>query len=285
MKPLTLKQIIEDKQPTQFLFDASGVLYNKADSLIDGALETINQIRKRNINICLLTNNSKHSPEHIIKWFKPHGVEFKEHEIISSGLGLHWSDSIQKTIENKVCFVQGANSSYPYVNLAKPKKITSNINDAEVIICTSFDSADEENYFDRIKNFLLKNPKTPIICCNPDKYIHNEEAIRPVVGYWVHKLEKETKTKAQWFGKPYPDMYHLVNDHLKKHFKKEIDKGTWFFDDNPLNIQNFVDTYPTANGVFTHKTGLKYKESKNTIKELFPRVPYTVKSIGYLSEN
>lgn len=283
MKEIDIRHILKSGQAKQILFDASGVMYNKANELVIGAAKTVDLIRELSVGLCLLTNNSKHSPAHIRDWFLPHGVSFETQEIISSGHGLGWETTLKTTIQNKTCFVQGASSSYPYVERAEPKAIVASLDQAEVIICTSFDSEDEANYFEIIKQHLLEHPEKPVICCNPDHYIHNEDRIAPVVGYWVNRLEAETGITAQWFGKPHSAMYHMVNDHLTTHFDRQIDSDTWFFDDNPLNIQNFIQSYPEANGVFTYKTGLRYKETLDEIRNEFPTLPYFAKTIGDLS--
>ena len=254
MKHIQLESIFKENHISAFLLDASGVIYNDA-GLIPGIQQAI-QTAQEIAPVFLVTNNSYLYVQRIAEKLQDSQIHIESDHIISSGLGLSQYPPISDQLSGKNIFIYGQESSYQYVKDAPIKAIVATTEKADVIIIASSLSEPENTKTRRmIETHLKHHPKTPIICCNPDRHVLGENGeLKKVIGYDAEQIEKNTDIKIQWFGKPHQNYAMMVANMLEKQ-KIKLNQSVWFFDDNIENVIN-MKTYLGIEGCWVTDTGL-----------------------------
>jgi HAD superfamily hydrolase (TIGR01450 family) len=229
----TLSQLLTIHQPSAFLIDASGVIYND-DGYIPNMSHTLTHLMSIG-PIFIATNNSSQSPQTIRSHFKKINIHLDETQILSSGLGLRHNSTINALISAKKCYVVGYPDSLYYVHNAGGIH-TPNISEAECIILTASINANIREEHQKIIHHCKDNPTIPLICCNPDRHVRGPNNTRiSVIGHYAKMLEIDLKNPFYWFGKPHPNYSAMVKTQLANQGISTT-KSILFFDDNPQNI-------------------------------------------------
>lgn len=267
------KEIIKNKKIKHFLLDASGVLYNKPEGLIQGVKESICMIESLNKSFFLVTNNSMLCPSDISKYLNSQNLNFDPEKIISSGLGCFYDKKCREYIVNKNVFISGNTSSYFYAK--ESKKICDNINEAETIIFTSNPLDISEDYYTEICEFIRGKPSVNLICLNPDKYIFQNNDKKSVIGYWANHISKKTNREIYFFGKPYQNYFNMLKEILSKNFNILDMKECCYVDDW---IDNLSGCKLNVKKVWAYKSGLgNFFKGNDTQKS---SIDYIIDSIG-----
>ena len=137
--PITLDAIIEKYRC--FFLDASGVLYT---------------------SYC--------DPSIISDKFYNAGFEVAPEQVISSGSGLCLPE-LNKLIRGRNVWVFGYDTSHRYLHDAGCKSIVPAIEEAQTIVMMSTIKEAPEMAFQSLKAYCIEHPTTPVICCNPDRFV------------------------------------------------------------------------------------------------------------------
>jgi len=258
-----LKQLVVN--PSALLIDASGVLYSDLGPF-PGAAEALAYFQQKNVPIFIATNNSYSSPDLISKRFKNYGMAIAPEQILSSGMGLANDPEIRDLLSGKIVFVFGKKESYPYVDRAPIQRRTSQIKEAEVIVMTSSNSDTHEKDFIELQAYLDHHPDTPIICCNPDRFVVNNGAYIKVIGYYAEIIEKIYPNPFYWFGKPEGNYAKMIKKYLETYANIPVTPQIYFFDDNIKNVKNMVETIPVS-GVLVSETGLSFELTETELSK------------------
>lgn len=225
---------LEFEQFHTYLFDAAGVVYTDK-GIVPNAQAVIKKCQKRG-NVFLVTNNSYMYPTFITERLEKSGIFISTEHIISSG-AVKYDNDIRSLIMDKTVYLLGEYTSEPYFIEAGCRKITNDLNEADVIMLAAFLQNYSDTLIENIIDHAKAFPKKPIICCNPDRYVVGKAGLHPVVGLYAETIEKAIGRPIIWFGKPFKNFSMVVNNILQKN-KVLLDKGVCFFDDNVENVIN-----------------------------------------------
>ncbi|MGL5662906.1 MAG: HAD-IIA family hydrolase, partial [Cetobacterium sp.] len=92
------------KQYKGYLFDIDGTIL-LGNTLIPGAKEKIEELRKNGKKISFFTNNSSKNPKKYVEKFKEFGIESELNEIITAGMVL--LSHIEKNYSDKKVYIIG----------------------------------------------------------------------------------------------------------------------------------------------------------------------------------
>ncbi len=250
-----LLYLLEKESFNLLLLDACGVLYD-GQNYFHNIPATINKL-KETYQIRLVTNNSSVPPHIISQRFQNNHINILPEEIISSGAGLYLDKKIHSLIFNKKVYAFGKDLSKFYLEQAKPQKIVHQLDQAETIVfLDTLVFEDHHRKLNEIIKHVKNNPKIPVICCNPDRYILNNNELVPVIGHYVKQVIKKAKIKVHWIGKPYQNFSRIVEESLKKeNLLLDERQKIAFFDDNIHNIKRLTKDLKIK-GVLIKNTGL-----------------------------
>lgn len=254
---------LEFEQFHTYLFDAAGVVYTDK-GIVSNAQAVIKECQKRG-NVFLVTNNSYMYPIFISERLEKSNITISTDHIISSG-AVKYDKDITSLITNKVVYLLGEDTSKPYFIEAGCKKITKDLNEADIIMLAAFLQTYSDKLLDDIIDHLKLNPKKPIVCCNPDRYVVGKTGLHPVVGLYAETIEKAIGRPIIWFGKPFKNFSMVVNNILQNN-KIPLDKGVCFFDDNVENVIN-MEKHIGISGCWIKKSGIgNFLETDAIIKK------------------
>ncbi|MDA7426322.1 HAD-IIA family hydrolase [Thalassococcus lentus] len=187
-----------------FVFDAFGVL-NVGETMIPGADERLDQLRDHGCEIRILTNAASYDRHGAIAKFKRLGLRVKDEEIITSREATlqHLGDGQWGVITADVD---------PLADI--PNQITRlSDNPAD------YDDVDQFLFLstadwtmarqDMLMTAMKKRPRTVLIG-NPDLAAPRDDGFSVEPGYFGHQLADLFPDHVQFFGKPFPEVYDLI---------------------------------------------------------------------------
>lgn len=187
-----------------FLIDINGVLYT--DKVIDGAVEKIEELRKKNIKFRLISNATQRCKETLIKKLKNFGFEIYKEEIFTP------SEAAIKYIKNK----RKLRSPIKIFLLTKGDIYKDFINENFEIVEKGADfvivgDAGENFTFERMNCAFreILNCKK-FIALEKDKYWLNNNQLSLCAGAYVKALEFSTGKRAIVVGKPSKRFFDLA---------------------------------------------------------------------------
>ena len=231
-----------------FYVDLWGVVHNGV-SLHQGAIEALNEIKKKKKDYVLLTNAPR--PNHTVESFlEKLGMdkEIREHVFTSGEAALRY---LKKNLFNKTFFHVGPSKDFDLFKDLKKNKLDT-IDSSDYILCTGlFD--DHEEDLEYYKNLFTKNLKKKMICTNPDLIVDRGNKRELCAGSVAMVFEK-MGGEVIYFGKPYPEVYNQSIDNKNK---KTLSIGDNLNTDiKGANLLNF-DSLIISNGI--HKKEIKEK--------------------------
>ncbi|MEP5950490.1 MAG: HAD hydrolase-like protein [Lentilitoribacter sp.] len=191
-----------------FVFDAFGVL-NVGDTLIPGADKRLDQLRTRGCAIRILTNAASYDRSGAIAKFKRLGIHVNDDEITTSREAvLQFStDGRWGVIAADVDPLNDLPSSV--VRLAESAK---DFDDVDHFLFLS--TADwSENQQKMLTEAMQKRPRTLLIG-NADLAAPRDNGFSVEPGYFGHLIADLHPEFVQFFGKPFPEVYDLVEASL-----------------------------------------------------------------------
>ena len=193
---------------TAFVFDAFGVL-NVGETLIEGADRRLDQLRALGCHIRILTNAASYDRAGAVEKFNRLGLSIEANEIITS------RDAALAALTQNLW---GA--------IAAPE------DELEDIGVDLLRLGDREEDFDRVGGFLflsssgwttarqelllasLQRSKRPVLIANADLAAPRDHGFSLEPGHFGHLLMDEGIDTVRFFGKPFEEVYQLVEQSL-----------------------------------------------------------------------
>lgn len=191
-----------------FVFDAFGVL-NVGDTLIEGADLRVDQLRARGCQIRILTNAASYERPDVIAKFKRLGVRVEDSEIVTSRdaalqslTDLHWGviaaqqDGLGDLGVRATRLGDDA-SAYRNVDGFLFLSSAGWTEDRQAMLAAAMDA----------------RPR-PLVIANPDLVAPRDGGFSLEPGYFGHRIADRHPGLVRFFGKPFPEVYRLVEDSL-----------------------------------------------------------------------
>jgi HAD superfamily hydrolase (TIGR01450 family) len=212
-KPSIKATLAEASEPFDALvLDAFGVL-NVGDSPIPGAVARMAELRARGISLCVLTNAASYTRAQAQAKYRRLGFDFAPEELVSSRdvAAAHLG-----RIAPGILWGAIAAEGDSFADL-----------DAEVA-----DLLADPALWQRAEGFLflssarwtpalqaqlvasLMQAPRPVVIANPDLVAPREDGLTIEPGFWGHDLQDRTGQAPHFFGKPYPEAFDAVRQHL-----------------------------------------------------------------------
>lgn len=195
-------------QTSAFIFDAFGVL-NVGETLIKGADDRLDQLRREGCQIRILTNAASYDRAGAIQKFRRLGVRVEDSEIITS------RDAALASVTPGLWGVIAADED----ELADLTVETIRLGEDE----TAYDLVDgflflsSSGWTDQQQTALtssLSCRQRPVLIANADLAAPRDDAFSQEPGHFGHLLADVGVTGVSFFGKPFPDVYELVEKSL-----------------------------------------------------------------------
>lgn len=187
-----------------FVFDAFGVL-NVGDRLIDGADVRLDQLRARGCHIRILTNAASYGRAHAIEKFRRLGVRVADDEIVTSRDAalqslsrLHWG----------VIAAEGDrldDLAMPHTRLGGDEAAYRAV-DGFLFLSSE---AWTESRQAMLATAMDARPR-PLVIANPDLVAPRGDGFSLEPGYFGHLIADRHPGLVRFFGKPFPEVYRLV---------------------------------------------------------------------------
>lgn len=179
-----------------FLFDIGGVLY-VADTPIDGATETISQLRA-DFPMRFLTNTTRRTPVSIMQKLVKMGFSVEEEELFTA---LDASKAYVKAQDGSVYTVMTDEAEGFFAELVSECPDFVVVGDAH--------SNFEYNRLNEAFRHLLNGAK--LIAAAKNKYFKDDDNILSLdAGGFIQTLEFAAEVEAKIIGKPSKDFFHLA---------------------------------------------------------------------------
>jgi len=191
-----------------FVFDAFGVL-NIGDTLIEGADERIQELRAKGSQIRILTNAASYDHSGAVAKFKALGLTIKDEEIITSRQA-----AIAHLDKRNWGVIAAPDDSFK--DIAVPTtRLDSNIKAYDTVDGFVFLSSTgwTEEKQSILADALLKHPR-PVVIANPDLVAPRDDGFSIEPGHYGHLLIDQGVDTVRFFGKPFSEVYQLIEDSL-----------------------------------------------------------------------
>ena len=187
-----------------FCFDGYGTLYNRGDFVYPGAKEWFSELRRMGKQIRLVTNAASNLDKALADEADARGFDFTVEETISSGSLLKPRDDLRE-----VYYIGRATG----VNVLARNGIAAVENPATPVVAISSSTATDEMYAQALT--ILRRPGALLLVLNPDAWAPRIDGTRaPVSGELCERLRRESGCAAEYFGKPFPDIWQKVRASL-----------------------------------------------------------------------
>jgi HAD superfamily hydrolase (TIGR01450 family) len=187
-----------------FVFDAFGVL-NVGDRLIEGADRRLDALRARDCQIRVLTNAASHDRAGAIAKFERLGLMLHDDEIITSR-----EAALRNLPPGHLGVIATTEDRLP--DLAQPvTRLADVTRDYDAVDAFLFlSSADwTERRQDLLLASMIRHPR-PLLVANADLAAPRERGFTIEPGHYGHLIADRFPDRVRFFGKPYPDVYGLV---------------------------------------------------------------------------
>lgn len=191
-----------------FVFDAFGVL-NLGERLIDGADRRLKDLRARNCAIRVLTNAASADRAGAVAKFERLGLGFAEHEIVTS------RDATLRELPDGLIGVIAADGD-ALGDIARPVERLGDDSarydsvDAVLFLSTA---AWTEARQDILMTSMARKPR-PVFVANADLAAPREHGFTLEPGHFGHLIEDAFPGHVRFFGKPFPEVFALVEQSL-----------------------------------------------------------------------
>jgi HAD superfamily hydrolase (TIGR01450 family) len=195
-------------QVDAFVFDAFGVL-NVGETMIPGADVRLDQLRARGCAIRILTNAASYDREGAIAKFKRLGLRVEDDEIITSREAAfqnlsegHWgviaadTDQLADLPDNVTRLKDSAND-YDEVD--------------QFLFLSTADWTPSRQ--DMLVSAMQRSPRKLLIG-NADLAAPRDDGFSIEPGHYGHQIADQFPDYVQFFGKPFPEVYDLIEASL-----------------------------------------------------------------------
>ncbi len=268
---ISLQTLIQTHPVSAVLADASGVLYTD-EGVVPGAHEAVAAIQQAGIPFIVVTNNTDSSTLTIASRFQAAGLAITADQVISSGMGLEWDAEMKALVDGHPVYIFGKPDSHVYIKAAGGIPICDRMDTCRAVVMAATLRTAHHETREQLIAFLNQNPKIPVICINPDRYIMQTSGKLPVVGYDAQIVETQTQNPFYWVGKPEARFATVVQSILKSRFGIACDPSVWFFDDNPDNVHTMTTVLGISGGII-YETGLAKHTPVTELQTQWPHLP------------
>lgn len=251
-----------------FLFDMDGTVYI-SNTIIDGTLELLSSISKKNAKYVFITNNPTKSVKDYIKKVKKMGITAKEDNFFTSVQAS--IQMIKEKFPNKLVYAQGTKSFIKGLRTAG-LKVTEKFNKDAGLILVSFDS---ELTFKKMEETckMLCQTDLPYYATNPDFCVNTPYGFVSDCGSMCFGYEKSTGKTPIYLGKPQPEMIYATMKKFNVSPEETVVIGDRLYTDIASGINAGVDTICVLSGEATledienseHKPTFVFKSVKDII--------------------
>lgn len=195
-------------QVSAFVFDAFGVL-NVGSRPIKGAEERLCELRSRGCQIRVLTNAASYDHNGAVNKFRQLGLSVHANEIITS------RQAAVTTLDHRQWGALGAPDD-TFNDIAVPVTRVGNTADAfDAVEGFLFLSATgwTDDRQSLLTESLVKKPR-PVVVANPDLVAPRDDGFSLEPGHFGHLLMDAGIDTVRFYGKPFPDVYDLIEASL-----------------------------------------------------------------------
>ncbi|MBC2595185.1 HAD family hydrolase [Ruficoccus amylovorans] len=231
-----------------FLIDMDGVIY-KGSQVIDGAVDVINHLVRKNIPFCFITNNSQKTRRDVALKLKKMGMQVEDRHIFTCAIATARFLASQKP--QGTAFVIGEGG----LNLAlhtNGYSITEDNPDYVVV-----GEGRVINFENLEKATQLVHAGAKLIATNLDSNCPIENSIRPGCGAIVRLIEEATGVKAFSVGKPSSVMMRLARKQMETTTSQTVMIGDTMYTDILGGVEMGYQTVLVLSG------GTKAEEVRN----------------------
>jgi HAD superfamily hydrolase (TIGR01450 family) len=191
-----------------FVFDAFGVL-NVGETLIPGADERLDQLRARGCALRILTNAASYDRSGAIAKFKRLGLHLEDDEIITS------REATLLHLNKGHCGVITADSDLMSDLPTPATRLGDKAGDYDAVDHFLFLST--ADWTEKRQTVLMaamqRNPRQVLIG-NADLAAPRDDGFSVEPGYFGHLIEDAFPNHVRFFGKPFPEVYDLIDASL-----------------------------------------------------------------------
>ncbi len=191
-----------------FLIDMDGVI-NKGRSIIPGALEFVERLRKGRFPFLFLTNNSYYTPEELKERMARLGIEVNADHFYTSAMATASFLEYQKP--GCSAYVIGGTG---LIDALKQIGVRLTESNPDYVI---IGETEEYDYKRIIEATYLIQEGARFIATNPDLTGPTRRGLVPACGALVAPIEKATRVIPYFLGKPNPAMMYWARKKLRVH--------------------------------------------------------------------
>ncbi len=234
-------------QKKLFLFDMDGTIYI-GNTLIDGTLALLDDIRSHDGRYIFITNNSSRSVADYLK--KVHGMAIpagEEDFFTSSQAAIYY---LKRDHPGKRVYCQGTRSLVAELKKAgidTVEEIESGIG----VVLVGFDTELTYHKLCNTCEILNKNPGIPFVATNPDWVCPVEGGSIPDCGSMCQLIKGATGCYPRFLGKPEPTMIRLVMEKYGCSPEETMVIGDRIYTDIEAGLRAGVDSVCVLSGECT----------------------------------
>ena len=199
-----------------FVFDAFGVL-NVGETLIEGADKRLDQLRALGCEIRILTNAASYDRSGAIAKFQRLGLSVADHEIITS------RDATLQALTPGFWGVAAApedelgDIDLDCVRLGADLDTYDSVDGFLLLSSSGWTDARQE-----LLQASLAARDRPVMVANADLAAPRDDGFSLEPGFFGHQLVDKGAAQVRFFGKPFPEVYGLVEASLPDTPKEQI---------------------------------------------------------------
>ena len=251
-----------------FLFDMDGTIYLE-DTLIEGALDLINELRKQNKKYVFLTNNSSKNVETYLSKLNKLGIYAEDKNLFTSSQAT--AMYIKEMCKEPCVYCVGTNDFREELRKSNIS-VVEELNYSVDAVVVGFDT--ELNY-DKIKIAceLISSGK-PFIATNMDLVcpVKNGKFI-PDCGAICNMISTAVGVKPKYIGKPNSDMVDIISAKMKISKEKIAVVGDRLYTDIAVGVNAGIMSICVLTGETTEEdilgSDIKPSITLNSVKDIY----------------
>jgi len=193
-----------------FVFDAFGVL-NVGETLISGADKRLDQLRSIGCNIRILTNAASYDRNGAIEKFKRLGLSINGDEIVTSrDATLH---SLTSGVWGAIAAPDDELNDIPrdFIRIGNDPRDFESVDGFIFLSSSGWTDSKQKT----LTKSLLKSQR-PVLIANADLVAPRDNGFSLEPGNFGHLLLDQGVEDVNFFGKPFPEVYDLLEKTLDK---------------------------------------------------------------------
>jgi HAD superfamily hydrolase (TIGR01458 family) len=236
------------------LSDLDGTLYFRGKA-IDGAIETVNLLRKKGIKLLFFTNTDSKSPDTVLRYLHELGFSITQEELYTPIIAL--KQFLRKNTDKSIFLVTSKEVEKEFLefNISKDSP--------DYVIIADFRDNWDVNRLNEAFKYILKGAK--LLGTQGNRYFLDRKA-NPVIdtGSFINMLSYAANIEPVIFGKPSVDYFCQALEKLKLSSNEVIVIG----DDIETDIQGALNVglkgilVKTGKGAFEKSSKIKIEPYK-----------------------